>query len=390
MRLWIILTIVMFFCSSAYSADSVKSIDFTIHQEYVSTRALGMGNAFTAAVDDFSAIFYNPANLAWREDGHLRMFARASASPSSDKLFKEIGDIGKLPEQQQTAAYVDLITRNYGNHFNYRVPTAGFVWARPGWGLAFIPLDASMDIGIHRQIGPMLNVNLYQDSTLALSYASKSKLLGKLTQFSWGTTLKAVHRIHAGQAISAGQLAMGSKVYSTDLANEGLTFDLDIGTSWKPTVPTAGFFKFLKYMQPTFAIVGRNLVDYGFKKNFHLIDPGSGEPPRLVRRFDFGSKWDLPKFWVFDPHFSVDIRDVGHPNWTLKKGSHAGFEFYWKMFNWWKGHWAAGLNQGYWTAGFGARMAFFQLDLATSGEEVGTASAPRENRRFMAELALDF
>ena len=41
------------------SATPVKSLDFSIHEEYVSTRALGMGNAFTAGADDFSALFYN-------------------------------------------------------------------------------------------------------------------------------------------------------------------------------------------------------------------------------------------------------------------------------------------------------------------------------------------
>jgi hypothetical protein len=60
------------------------------------------------------------------------------------------------------------------------------------------------------------------------------------------------------------------------------------------------------------------------------------------------------------------------------------------MFNWWKGYWSAGVNQGYFTAGFGARMAFFNMDLATYGEEVGTDKSPQQSRRYMAELALDF
>src|SRR5262249_45366426 len=149
-------------------------------------------------------------------------------------------------------------------------------------------------------------------------------------------------------------------------ANEGLTFDADFGTLWTPNTKERGWFR------PTFAFVARNIVDYGFKQNFHFLDPHSGEPPKLERRFDFGTKLDLPVFWVFDPHFAFDIRDVGHRNWTWKKGYHVGAELYWKMYNWWKGHWAVGLNQGYWTAGFGARMAIFQIDLASYGEEVGT------------------
>lgn len=364
-------------------AQTVKSLDFTIHQEYTSTRALGMGNAFTAVADDHSAIFYNPAALAFRKDGQLRMFIRAGATPESIKLFDEIDKAGKATDKEQ--AYTDLITSHYGDHFYYRVPTIGAVWARPGWGIAFVPADLSMDASVHRQLGPMLNVNTYVDTTLAFAYARKLKWLDKRHQLSWGATVKSIHRFHIGEAVSAGQLSQGQDVFDTSHANEGMTVDLDLGLMWKP--PADGF---MRHFAPTFAFTGRNLVDYGFKTNYHFIDPRSGEPPKLQRRFDVGSKWELPKFWVFDPHFSIDVRDMGHENWTYKKGLHAGMELYWKMFNWWKGHWAVGMNQMYWTAGFGARLAFFQLDLASFGEEVGTDSARKESRRYMVEMALDF
>ncbi len=378
-------SLVSVFVSMPVWAQQVKSLDFTIHQEYTSTRALGMGNAFAAVADDHSAIFYNPAALAFRKDGQLRMFLRGGATPESIKLFDEIEKAGKVPEADKPQSYSDLITSHYGDHFYYRIPTIGAVWARPGWGIALLPADLSLDASVHRQVGPMLNLNAYLDTTLAIAYAHKLGWFGKRHQLSWGTTVKSIHRVHIGEAVSAGQLAQGQDILDMAHGNEGLTVDLDLALFWKP--PANGF---LRHMAPSFALVGRNLVDYGFKQNFHFIDPASGEPPKLQRRFDLGSKFDLPKLWVFDPHFAFDIRDIGHENWTPQKGTHAGFELYWKMFNWWKGHWSAGINQMYWTAGFGARFAFFQLDLATFGEEVGTTSAPQESRRYMLELALDF
>ncbi len=370
-------------------AQSVRALDFTIHQEYTSTRALGMGNAFTAVSDDHSAMFYNPAALAFRKDGHLRMFIRAGASPESLDLIDEIGKADDIDDESaKIDEYSRIIQSHYGDHFYYRVPTIGAIWVRPNWGIALVPADLSLDVAVHRQIGPSLVVNLYQDTTLAFSYARKLKWMPKGHQFSMGATLKTIHRIHVAESLSAGQLADGSSLFETSQANEGLTADLDLGFMWKPKI--AGFFKYFKYMQPTFALVGRNLVDYGFKKNFHFIDENSGEPAKLQRRIDFGSRWDLGRLWVFEPKFALDIRDVLHENWTWKKGFHMGFEAYWRMYNWWKGHWSVGLNQGYWTAGFGARMLWFQLDLCSYGEEVGTPSAPQESRRYMAELALDF
>jgi hypothetical protein len=367
-----------------------QTLNFTIHEEYVSTRALGMGNAFTAVADDHSAIFYNPAMLAYRTDGQLRMFLRASTDADSLQLFNQIKAIKKEPSGEQVQSYANLIENNYGKHYYFRIPTVGAMLVEPGWGIAFIPADLSLDMDLNRLLGPALTGNFYIDSTLAASFASKLNWFGKDHDLAWGVTAKAIHRVYEGQEIFAEDLANGANVFSTSGAGEGLTGDVDLGTSWRPPVPEDGFFSFLQYMKPSFAIVGRNLLDYGFRTNLHLINKHSGEPPRLYRRVDFGTKWDLPKFWVFDPHFSADIRDVGYPGWSWRKGEHFGAEFYWKMYNWWKGHWAAGFNQGYWTAGFGARLAWFQLDLATYGEDVGSNAGPKEDRRYMVELALDF
>ena len=310
---WLIL--VMFSALFPAHGQQIRALDFTIHQEYTSTRALGMGNAFTAVADDHSSLFYNPATLALRKEGHLRMFVRGGTTPESQKLFKEIEDIKDLPEAEQNQAYSDLVVSHYGDHFYYRVPTIGAVWVRPNWGIAFVPADLSLDIAVHRQIGPMLNINLYQDSTLAFAYSRKLNWFkNKKQELSWGATVKGIHRVHVAEAVVAGQLAQGQDVFDTSHAGEGLTFDLDLATQWKP-----GFSgRFFRIMNPSFALVGRNLVDYGFKQNLHLIDKNSGEPARLQRRIDVGSKWELPQLWVFEPKLAFDVRDMLHENWTWK------------------------------------------------------------------------
>lgn len=387
MRVFIFQFVLLFSIITPQTGHAVKSLDFTIHQEYLSTRALGMGNAFSAVVDDHSALFYNPAALARREDGHLRMFLRGAIDAEYIDLIDDIEKVdGALTDDEQIQQYTDLIAKNYGNHFHSRVPTLGAIWVRPNWGVAIVPADLSIDVGVHQQIGPMLNVNAYLDTTIAYGYARDTRWLPKSHRLSVGGTLKAIHRVHAGEAISAIQLATDSEVFNTSNANEGMTLDVDLGFLYDPPVGDS----FLQYIKPTFAFVIRNVIDHGFQWNFNFIDENSGEPPKLQRRMDFGSKFQLPRLWVFDPKFAFDIRDVLHPNWSVTKGLHAGFELYWKMFNWWKGHWSAGINQGYWTAGIGARLAWFQLDVATYGEEVGTSETKKESRRYMLEMSLDF
>jgi len=361
-------------------AYAVKSLDFTIHQDFTSTRALGMGNAFIAVADDENAMFYNPAGLAFRKEGHFHGMLRGGADPDIFSLQKEIDNANKQADKDQAMA--DLIASKYGEHY-YTRATIGGIYVRPRWGFGFIPADVSLDVDVHQQVGPALNVNAYIDSTFATSY-SRPVSWFKGHTISWGTTVKAVHRVHAGQSILAAQLVDGKEVFDKDDANEGLTVDADLGILWK-LKPTG----FMRRLKPSFAFVVRNVADYGYFTKFNLISDQSGDPPKLGRRFDLGSKWQMPHFWVFDPHLAVDVRDMGDPNWSYLKGFHAGMELYWTMYKWWKGHWSVGCNQGYWTAGIGARLAWFQFDFATFGEEVGTSDARKENRRYMLELSLD-
>jgi len=350
-----------------------------------------MGNAFTAVVDDTSAWYYNPAALARRTEGEFKAYLGAGIDAEYMKFINDIKTASNKPtESEKIDAMTELIEKNYGHTYYSRLPVLGVEWMRPNWGIAFIPADLSIDVGIHQQVGPMVNVNAYMDSTLAFSYARDIKKIGKDQRWSVGGTLKVVNRVNVSESIIAAELASDSKVFDVNDANEGMAIDADIGTLYTPGIPGSGFFKFLKYMKPTIAIVARNVADQGFKMNMHMIGKQTGEPPKAQRRFDFGTKWDLPDFWKFEPKLSADLRDMGHTNWTWKKGFHAGAELSWKMYNWWKGTWSAGVNQGYWTMGVGARLAWFRADFASWGEEVGTSSVPQQSRRYMLELALEF
>jgi hypothetical protein len=375
----------VFFFLSGYSASAgISSTDYAIHQDYISIRALGMGNAFTAVADDTAAIFYNPAALAYRKERELKLSLGAVMDTKVGKLNNDIKNAnGQSTQSAKIDAITSLLDSHYGDYYSARA-TLGAMYAWPKWEIAFVPADLSLDMSIHQGVGPMLNVNGYLDSTLAMA-TGRELHWAKGHQLAWGTTLKAVHRVYAGQTILAADLVQGSKVFQAKDADEGITFDADVGTLWTPPTP-----RLLKYMKPTFAFVGRNLIDYGFTTNFHMVDPHSGEPPKLGRRFDVGSRWDLPKFWVFDPHIMIDERDMGDPNFTARKGFHVGAELFWQMFHWWKGHWSVGVNQGYLSLGLGAKLAWFQFNLATYAEEVGTASVPNQSRRYAAELALDF
>ncbi len=372
-----------------------RNVDFSIHNSYISTRAMGMGGAFAAVVDDQSAIFYNPAALARRTDGNMHFFLRGALDNKYAKLSSELDDAQKETDKEQAIA--DVLTENYGNDYYSRIPTIGASWVRPNWGIAFVPVDLTVDLSLHQQIGPAIALNAYLDTTLAYAYARNVKW-GQSGTLSVGGAFKLTNRVEASESVGIAQLAGGGEVFDKDSAHEGLFADIDLGTLWTPKIPDAGWRSWLHFAEPTFAVTVRNLIDSGPVANLGTIGKDSGDASKMQRRLDLGSKWKLPSFWVFEPKFAWDIRDILHENWSFKKGNHVGFEMYWKMFNWWKGYWSVGMNQwafdpkdfGNWTLGFGARFAWFQLDLATWQEDVGTASIDIRSRRYMLELSLDF
>lgn len=368
----------------------IESTDYSIHQQFISVRAVGMGNAFAAVADDTSAFYYNPAALAFRKDHELKLSIGAGLDTKVLDLNSQINDAKGQPDTtSQTTAALNALQSDMGNYYSIRAPTVGAFYVWPKWQVTFIPADLSVDLSVHQCAGPCLNVNGYLDSTLAATRGQEVHW-AKGHKIAWGTTVKAVHRVYAGEELFAADLVNGGEIFKASQAHEGVTFDVDFGTLWTPRVPAHGFFRFLNYMKPTFAFVGHNLIDYGFKTNMKLINGVSGEPPPLGRRFDLGTKWELPKLWVFKNRIAVDERDMGDDNWTLRKGFHAGYEAYWTMYHWWQGHWSIGFNQGYLCGGVGAKFAWFQFDFATYAEEVGTPSVPIQSRRWMGELALDF
>jgi hypothetical protein len=386
MRLWQLGSFAaLSFTLSMAQSISADTLNYSIHQDYISPRAIGMGNAFVAVADDYNALFYNPAGLARLKTGQLNLKIQAGGSPAIIDLGKQLQDADKADDK--TTAYADVLNKNFGNNYWFRFPNVGGTWARPGWALSFIPLDLSAELAIHQNLGPTLVAEAYQDSTLAYGYANS---FNTDNVFSAGATVKAVHRAYGYKAVNSSELVINDKYFSPEDAKEGLTFDVDLGVLWSPKVPEKGWLSWTKYAKPTFGLTGRNLIDYGFKSNLHLLNKESGEPPKLIRRGDVGTMWEFPSFWVFQPRFAFDVRDIGHPYWTFKKGLHTGIELLWNVAWWLQGGYRVGLNQGYLTLGFSAQFTWFRLDLSTYGEEIGTANSPLENRRYIVQMSLDF
>lgn len=351
-----------------------------------------MGEAFIAVSNDYSSILYNPAGLARLQEGQINLSLDFAASSSFSDFMKEAKDVGDTQgtDQDKFNAAANFLQSKYGKQYSLRTGLLEGFYARPHWGIAVIPLDFTLDMTIHNQVAPAIDVRSYIDTTVAYGFGQDIK--GIPGRLSWGATGKFINRGFVAKQFNALDFVKdGDKVLRKEDARDGYTMDFDLGVLYTPYIPSEGFGAGLRYAKPTFGMVVRNVLDYGFGNSFKLInkDAPVQAPERLYRVFDFGSKFELPTMWIFSGRAAVDVRDVGHPSFNIRKGFHAGLELDWTMTSWWKGQYRFGINQGYPTFGLSALFTVFRLDFATYGEDVGTYDNPRENRMYMVKLNID-
>lgn len=369
------------------------SVSFRIHHPYQSIRALGMGDAFVAVANDYSALFYNPAGLARKDESEINLNLDLGITPKFIDFLKSVDTASNTAgsDSAKQQAMMSAIQSVYGETYGFRLAPMAGIWARPKWALGVIPLDLSLEIIPHQQVGPSLDATVYADTTVAMAWAQDVHWISN-SRTSIGITTKFVNRGFFSKGINAIELASDPNlVKSTDL-REGYTVDADIGLLTTPEIPGEGWFwAAMKYAKPTFGVVVRNAAEVGFGQSLKLFNKEkTDKPEKLYRVVDIGSKFEIPKFGIFSGRAVADIRDIMHPLFSMSKGAHLGAEFDWQMASWWKGQWRLGANQGYFTGGFTALLGVFNLDLATYGENVGTYTTPKENRVYEARMSLNF
>lgn len=367
-------------------------VSFRIHHQYQSLRALAMGDAFVAVANDYSAIFYNPAGLARRTDGQVNLSFDLGVTPKFSEITKQVKEAqdtaGTDSDKQQ--AIIDVINANAGNTYGLRVMGPTGIWVRPNWGIAVIPADVSVQMDLHNQVGPSINTTIYADTTIAYGYARDFDWIPD-SRLSVGVTGKFVNRGYFSKPLSSLELATDPNVIKKEDLQEGYTVDADIGALWTPNIPTEGWLSWLALTKPTFGAVVRNVGEIGFGQSLKLLNKQkTSAPEKLYRVLDVGTRWEYPALWIFSGRGTLDIRDIGHPLFSVKKGLHVGFEFDWTVASWWKGRYNFGLSEGYWTAGLGAQLGWFNLDLVSYAEDVGPYNFPQESRMYMARFNMDF
>ena len=364
------------------SAQGFAAQSEYLHQTNLSARIMGMGGAYTAVADDFNSLYFNPAGLARLEGHEVNLDIQAGATPPVLGFYNSLSGAGNNPTQIQ-----NVLQNNFGSHYSTRVGLGG-TWVNAHWGFGIVPLDATVEMDIHGTSGISAGIQAYQDSTIQFGYGFN---FNEDKSFSFGVSPKVVYRGYLEKDLSILDFVSSNQIFRPQDVEEGITIDTDIGALYTFKVPDEGWLSFFKYAKPTIGFAVRNAVDEGFRTNLHLYGPqtSANVDAKLGRRYDVGTRFDGPEFWLFKPKLMIDFHDIGDRYASFKKTSHFGAELLWKAFGWLNGSYALGLSEGYLTAGIGAQCWIFKLDLATYSEEIGTADSPKESRRYVVRLSAD-
>jgi hypothetical protein len=379
-------------CHFSSPAHAEEGVHTSIHRQYQSPRAMGMGGAFVAVANDYSAVLYNPAGLARLEKWHFNGSIGVGLSAEQFLGFiQQLDQASKIEnENDRFNATVEVLQKNYGKQFSLSAGLLQGSFVTTNWGLHVIPADLRLDMRVHNQGTPAINVRAFMDTTIAFGYGRAFAHENIPGRFSWGVTTKAVHRGYANKQVNALDLSLDPEVIKPSDLRDGMTVDFDLGLLYTPALPGDGLGSIFRLARPTFGVVLRNALDYGFTGAPGFLNTADTDPPeKLHRTLDFGTRFELPPFSIFSWRAVADVQDIMHPNYSFRKALHLGAEFDWTIAGWWKGQYRIGANQGYPTLGASFLLTVFRLDLLSYGEDIGGPNSPRENRMYKVVFNLD-
>lgn len=325
---------------------------------YDNARSLGMGGASVAITSDDTSLYRNPANLGSLRDLYGTLLdpeieGTSNLTASQIDIKSVMDTMSAKPDTYYRARQQitpTLVRRNVGIGFIYKNEiSAEITSANP----------SVMDTHYVNDMGVVLGANLRL-------FDGRIKI---------GVAGRAFNRIE----VNNPSLAVGGPTDLQTIAKEGTAIALDGGILLQAP------WTFL----PTLGAVVHDIGDTVFDKQdgFRMRTP-NGRPDPVKQSVDVAV--------AMFPIHSAQFRSV----WTLEytdvtnsrndtdnaKRVHAGIEFNARDVFFFR----LGYNQRYATAGIEVASEYVVWQLSTYGEEIGTESAPREDRRVVSKLALRF
>ena len=323
---------------------------------------MGMGNAYTAVVDNEDAFFYNPASFSkFRTLRWTLVSGDLGVTLSPLKDMRKMLDLDKRDEFEKnfSSFYSRTLAGGIGGRMSFEIP----------YFMAMVSSDAKLHTNILRPTFPFLKLNAYNDFSLGLGFSYP------LTTFiDTGFSFKQVTRIGVMESVGPEWIVTLDPEYIEDnLQKKGKAFVFDWGVNFSMEEI---------FLQPIFSFVWKNFT----KSKFKPLSSSNEAPPGYESEMVAGMAVTfVNKILNITP--SIEMKHIVDEDIHWTKKVHIGIEAKMPLLTF-----RSGFNQGYYTLGGGIHLfgGLIQVDAAYYHMELGRyAGQFREDRISLnAKLAI--
>ena len=384
-RFLLLIVILSWTAPASVFAQNPSSLEYPYI--YKSTRAMGMGGAYTAVGGKVDTLFYNPAGLinipqdkGWEVNG-VPLNLSAEVNKNGQEFAKDLQDALKTGDlngdgnknDDQLKAANDVLAKFRGDNLHVRVadfPSFGKSYG--GWAFGAGAFASGRFDGIaHQGFGEEGLLEVNADAFYgALGGFSKAVAPNVVA----GLSLKYLHRISLIHAFTARELVdkqdnLGNFV-TDDLKKEGNALGADVGVLWRfsPASP----------LKPSLGASVMNAGDLNF-----------GNAGRIPQSVNLGVSINPTLTWARSLLVGADYIDVLHnykQDKDLPKRLRLGAELQLLDINPVELAVRAGMYEGSPTAGFDLRLLVFTFSYALYTEELGAYPGQDKDRRQLLTL----
>ncbi|OFZ11058.1 MAG: hypothetical protein A2Z20_02100, partial [Bdellovibrionales bacterium RBG_16_40_8] len=329
MQLPIIIFILAVFSLKAHATEL-----FEVHNN---ARAMGMGGAYSAVVENDEALWYNPASIA-KNGGVYWTIADPKVGLGDVSALENFSSLG------DSTTFASTLDKLYGKPIWLGASAKSSV-IMPFFAAAYY-YDVDVSVIADNPVSPTLTTNYITDNGYAIGSGWS---IGGILQM--GFALKYITRTGIrtewGPQTIADIISGSSTpdiIFDSFSEATGKGYALDLGLNL--TIPT--------FVQPTISLVGKNIGNTKF-----VAANGAIAPPTEPQNILVGASLlvSLPLVHIVP---SLEVRHLLDTDIQLGKKIHMGIELGLPLISA-----RAGLYQGYFTYGAGFNFGILQIDAAS-------------------------
>ncbi len=338
-----------------------------IYQAYTGAREMAMGGAYVNTVNDETSLELNPAGLGRLRGRIITVFdPELDVSSKNQQIFS--GSSSYL-DMFNAKSIMDNAKTAPATHFHLKGQVfPSVVLPNFGFGLhAMKRFDAEAD-------ATATNFHLDYTQDVDAVFGLNFKLFDGILKV--GASARYVdHSVINKDFVIANTTAISVENSGSEGTGVGVIAGVVL------TAPVAG----LPSIGITVHDLGNTTYNIGSGAFYQV---GAARPPDTIQTIDGGMAF----FPILGAHtrsaFTAEIHDIAtlSEETDIMRRLHGGFEINIGDILFVR----AGMNQRYYTAGLEFASERLQFQATTYGEEIGTAAAPREDRRFLGKFAFRF